>query len=227
MLPKIMDPTDHTNRVENGPPAPEVAAPPAVAFGERRSAAVATFSWLRDLFFSVIIAIVVILFVYQPVKVEGTSMEPRLVSDERIFINKFVYNQFVYDAINRVTPHKFADRLGLGEIRRGDTVVFWFPRDTTKSYIKRVIGIPGDTVEIREGTVFVNGRELVEDYVPPDYRDALSRSPIVVPPGEYYVLGDHRSASNDSRFWETVPRADIYGKAVFAYWPLDRAGVLR
>src|SRR5277367_3211695 len=98
-----------------------------------RSVAGATLSWFRDLFLSVLIAIVVILFLYQPVKVEGTSMQPSLDNNERIFINKFVY------------------RFGISDIGRGDTVVFLYPNDTSKSYIKRVIGIPGDTVEIDSG----------------------------------------------------------------------------
>lgn len=173
-----------------------------------RSAAAATVSWLRDLSLSVVIAIVVILFLYQPVKVEGTSMTPTLVNEERIFINKFVY------------------RFGLADISRGETVVFWFPQDTTKSYIKRVIGIPGDTIEVRDGTVYVNGRPLAESYVQAESRDHVSMRPTVIPADQYFVLGDHRSSSNDSRSWGMVPRSYIYGKAVFAYWPLDRLGVL-
>src|SRR5580692_7690781 len=173
-----------------------------------RSAAAATISWLRDLFLSVLIAIVVILFLYQPVKVEGTSMMPSLVDQERIFINKFIY------------------RFGLADIGRGDTVVFWFPGDTNKSYIKRVIGTPGDTVEVKEGTVYVNGKALAESYVPETYRDHISMPRRTVPPDQYFVLGDHRSSSNDSRSWGMVPRSFIYGKAVFVYWPLERVGVL-
>src|ERR1700687_3857027 len=122
------------------PPAPD-----------SRSAMGATMAWLRDLFLSVLIAIVVILFLYQPVKVEGTSMQPGLIDQERIFINKFVY------------------RFGMADIGRGDTVVFWFPGDPTKSYIKRVIGVPGDSVEVSDGAVFVNGRTLGEPYVPEEY----------------------------------------------------------
>jgi len=174
-----------------------------------RSAAGATFSWLRDLLLSVIIAIVIILFLYQPVKVEGTSMMPSLVDQERIFINKFIY------------------RFSLANITRGDLVVFWFPGDPTKSYIKRVIGVPGDKVEVADGTVIVNGHSLQEAYVPAEYRDHVSMPEHVVPPDQYFVLGDHRSSSNDSRTWGWVPRSDIYGKAVFVYWPLDRMGVLR
>lgn len=163
-------------------------------------------AWIRDLSLAVVIAVVVILFLYQPVKVEGTSMMPTLQDQERIFINKFVY------------------RLGADEISRGDTVVFWYPNDVSKSYIKRVIGIPGDRVEIEHGQVVVNGKPLDEVYVPPEYRDQQSMESRIVPRGEYFVLGDHRSSSNDSRAWGMVPRPYIYGKAVFAYWPLDKLG---
>jgi signal peptidase I len=166
-------------------------------------------SWIRDLALSVLIAVVLIVFIYQPVKVEGTSMMPALRDQERIFINKFTY------------------RFGIGNIQRGDTVVFWFPMDISKSYIKRVIGLPGDVVEIDHGTVIVNGKPLAEDYVPEKYRDYQSRPPVRIGRDEYYVLGDHRSSSNDSRTWGTVPRPNIYGKAVFVYWPLDQMGRVR
>src|ERR1700739_822616 len=104
-------------------------------------------SWGRDLVIALSLAIVIIIFFYQPVKVEGTSMTPLISDQERIFINKFVY---------RFEP-----------IERGDVVVFWYPLDRTKSFIKRVIGLPGDIVEIRSGVVFVNGTPLAEPYVPP------------------------------------------------------------
>lgn len=168
-----------------------------------------TIQWLRDIAISVVIALIVILFLYQPVRVEGTSMMPSLVDQERIFINKFSY------------------RFGFTDISRFDTVVFWFPGDTSKSYIKRVVGIPGDTVEISRGQVFLNGQELTEPYVPDDYRDRVSMDKISVRENEYFVLGDHRSSSNDSRTWGAVPRSYIYGKAVFSYWPLDRLGTVR
>lgn len=165
--------------------------------------------WLRDLMLSVVIAAVIILFLYQPVKVEGTSMMPGLEDQERIFINKFVY------------------RLGLGEIERGDTVVFWFPHDPSKSYIKRVVGMPGDTVEMRAGQVLLNGREVEEPYVPVEFRDRMTAQPVVVPADSYFVMGDHRTSSNDSRAWGPVARRYIYGKAVFVYWPLEKMGVVR
>jgi len=168
-------------------------------------------SWLRDLAFSVLIAVVSIVFIYQPVKVEGTSMTPGLDDQERIFINKFTY------------------RFGLGDIKRGDTVVFRAPVDVDqdKSYIKRVIGLPGDRVRIERGQVYVNGRLLVEPYIQDDYRDYSSMEEKVAPPGKYFVLGDHRNSSSDSRAWGWVPRDKIYGKAVFAYWPLARMGRLK
>jgi signal peptidase I len=106
-------------------------------------------------------------------------------------------------------------------------VVFWYPNDTSKSYIKRVIGLPGDLVEIDRGMVYVNGERLEEGYVPEDYRDRQSAPAVTVPPDSYYVLGDHRSSSNDSRNWGPVDRRFIYGKAVFVYWPLEKMGRLR
>ena len=175
-------------------------------------------SWVRDLAFSVLIAVVLIVFIYQPVKVEGTSMLPTLTDQERIFINKFTY------------------KFGLGDIERGDTVVFSYPDDKTKSYIKRVIGLPGDRVRIDSGQVFVNDRALVEDYVADENKDKVSWPPVVpgqppydqvVPASDYFVLGDHRSSSSDSRSWGYVPRENIYGKAVFVYWPLAKMGRLR
>lgn len=167
------------------------------------------FSWFRDLALSVLLAVILIVFIYQPVKVEGTSMMPALTDQERIFINKFTY------------------RFGPGQIERGDMVVFQFPLDRTKSYIKRVIGLPGDVVSIDNGAVYVNGSLVQEPYVPEEYRDRQSMSAMAVPPDHYFVLGDHRSSSNDSRAWGTVERKDIYGKAVFVYWPLDKLGRLQ
>jgi signal peptidase I len=188
--------------------APSVSPEPRPSRAPSASA-FAAISWLRDLTVSVLIAVVVILFLYQPVRVEGTSMMPSLVDQERIFINKFAY------------------RFGIMDISRGDTVVFWFPGDPSKSFIKRVIGVPGDKVEVTDGKVSVNQSMLDEPYVPEAYRDHVSTPLRVVPPGEYFVLGDHRSSSNDSRMWGTVPRHYIYGKAAFVYWPLDRMGLLR
>src|SRR5579859_3975035 len=142
---------------ENESPTPvSAAAPEGDPVNSFRSSLWSAATWLRDLVFSVLIAVVLIVFIYQPVKVEGTSMMPTLTDQERIFINKFTY------------------RFGLGGIERGDTVVFWYPQDTSKSYIKRVIGTPGDRVRVDNGQVFVNGQALAESYVPSENRDYTS-----------------------------------------------------
>jgi signal peptidase I len=162
--------------------------------------------WLKDILLAVVIAFLMVVFLYQPVKVEGTSMQPELLDQERIFVNKFVYH--------------------FEEIHRGDIVVFWYPKDPSKSFIKRVLGVPGDVVSIREGQVYINGQLVEERYVPQGYQDVDSYPPVRVREGYYYVLGDHRNASNDSRSWGLVPRKYIYGKAVFRYWPVEKAGFL-
>jgi signal peptidase I len=163
--------------------------------------------WLRDLIISLAISAFIIVFLYQPVKVEGTSMMPSLDDQERIFVNKFVYR--------------------LEAIQRGDIVVFRYPRDPSKSFIKRVIAIAGDHIRIVDGEVFVNGSPLEEDYVPPMYADQRSYPEIVIPTNHYFVLGDHRTMSNDSRDFGPVAASYIYGKAVFGYWPMDKLGRLR
>jgi signal peptidase I len=163
--------------------------------------------WLRDLIISLAISAFIIIFLYQPVKVEGTSMMPSLVDQERIFVNKFVY---------RLEP-----------IERGDIVVFRYPYDPSKSYIKRVIGMAGDRIRIDGGQVYVNGEALDESYVPAEYTDARTFPEAVVPANSYYVLGDHRSMSDDSRNFGPVNQSFIYGKAVFGYWPVDKLGRVR
>jgi len=150
------------------------------------------------------LAMIIIVFFCQPVKVEGTSMAPLLSDQERIFINKFVYH--------------------FEPIGRGDVVVFWYPLDRTKSFIKRVVGLPGDEVEIRRGRVYINGKSLEEPYVPSQYVDTAAYGPVEIPRDEYFVMGDHRISSNDSRIFGPVPAAFIYGKAVFAYWPWTQFG---
>ncbi|MGB7549661.1 MAG: signal peptidase I [Terracidiphilus sp.] len=163
--------------------------------------------WLRDLVASAAISVFIITFLYQPVRVEGTSMLPRLEDQDRLFINKFVYH--------------------VESIQRGDVVVFHYPRDPAKSYIKRVIALPGDRLWIDNGIVWINGKPQREGYVPERYRDDRSMAELVVPVGSYFMMGDHRSISSDSRDFGPVERSLIYGKAVFVYWPTRDAGVVR
>jgi signal peptidase I len=185
---------------------PEFPTPAAQSAPETKAQRNSALRLLRDVIAAILIAVFVIVFVYRPVKVEGTSMMPTLSDEERIFINQFTY------------------RFGIGDIHRGDMVVFWYPLDRSKSYIKRIIGLPGETVEIDNGQVYVNNRPLDEPYLPADYRDVSSMVPRKLGPEEYFVLGDHRSSSNDSRVWGAVDKDLIFGRAVFAYWPMDKMG---
>lgn len=162
---------------------------------------------MLDLLFAALVIFFIFLFLYEPVKVEGGSMEPGLEDQERIFINKLVYR--------------------FESIERGDIVVFRYPRDTRKSFIKRVIGLPGDRIRISSGRVYVNGAAIPEPYVLDDYQDARSYAETVLPANAYFVLGDHRNSSNDSREFGPIMRGYIYGKAVFGYWPMEKVGVLR
>jgi len=164
----------------------------------------ASWEFLHDLSVAVLFCFFLITFVAQAFRVQGTSMEPLLEDGERIVVNKFVY---------RFRP-----------IDRGDVVVFWYPRDPSVSFIKRVVGLPGDTVEISSGRLLVNGVAVDESYLPPSFRDTDSLPPTEVRRGYYFVLGDHRRSSNDSRSWGEVPERYIYGRAVFRFWPLARLG---
>ncbi|HEX8071935.1 MAG TPA: signal peptidase I [Pyrinomonadaceae bacterium] len=164
---------------------------------------------VRDLIFAVMLMILFVVFVVQPVKVEGTSMLPRLHDGERIFVNKLVYYH-------------------LPPISRGDIIVFWFPDDPDKSYIKRVIGLPGELVEVRDGRIRVNGQELDEPYLDPQLNVShMSQPPVIVKPHYYFVMGDNRDHSSDSRYWGLVPEKYVYGKALFRYWPLSQASIIR
>jgi len=167
----------------------------------------AVWELLHDLSIAVLFCFFLITFIVQAFRVQGTSMLPLLQDGERILVNKFVY---------RFWP-----------IERGDVVVFWYPKDPSVSFIKRVAGRPGDTVEIRQGALFVNGERVQESYVVRQFRDDESYEPVEVPRGFYYVLGDHRNSSNDSRSWGEVPERYIYGKALFRFWPLSKIGLIQ
>ena len=192
----MMEPNDKIDE----PVAPAVAEPaPAVPVHAARP-------WFWDLAV-VALAVVVVLALYQPVRVEGTSMLPVLEDQDRLFVNKFAYK--------------------VGEIHRGDVVVFRYPRDHTKSYVKRVIALPGDTLRIDHGAVWVNGKLVKEPYVPVQYQDDRSQPEMTLEKGDYFMMGDHRMISSDSRDFGPVSRDLIYGRAAFVYWPVDQAGVVR
>ncbi|MGA2561757.1 MAG: signal peptidase I [Terracidiphilus sp.] len=192
--------------IEAGAPGADELPVASVVVETRRSGS-GLGLWLRDLLISAIASVLIITFLYQPVRVEGTSMLPRLEDRDRLFINKFVYH--------------------LSAIERGDVVVFHYPRDPEKSYIKRVIALPGDRLRIDRGVVWLNGVPQTEGYVPEEYRDSRSMAEMVVPRDAYFMMGDHRSISSDSREFGPVERGLVYGKAVFVYWPTRDAGVVR
>jgi signal peptidase I len=182
-------------------PAPALEADaPRPRFGRLRAA----LELLHDLSVAVLFCFFLVTYVGQAFRVQGASMQPLLQDDERILVNKFVYR--------------------LGPIQRGDVVVFWYPRDPGVSFIKRVVGLPGDVVELRRGLVYVNGRKFDEPWIAGEFRGHDTLGPVEVERGHYFVLGDHRTSSNDSRAWGDVPERYIYGKAVFRFWPLGRIG---
>ena len=190
---------DEIEGIQQFPARPQPPKTPAQQRAWRR--------WLREAVISLGVSMFIIVFLYQPVKVEGTSMMPGLADQERIFINKYAYR--------------------LGSIQRGDVVVFRYPGDPSKNYIKRIVGVPDDRIEIVRGAVMVNGEQLAEPYVPPEFRDQRSMSEITVPANSYFVLGDHRNLSSDSRDFGMVEQEAIFGKAVFVYWPTAVMGKLR
>lgn len=174
-------------------------------------------SLFRDIVFAGLIAILIVVFVVQPVRVEGQSMMPKLHDQDRIFVNKFIY--------------PLREWLGDKEpIKRGDIVVLLFPDDPSKSYIKRVVGLPGEDISVEDGKLYVNGQQIEEPYLDPEFlsRDSMP-TPTRVKDHHYFVMGDNRRNSSDSRYWGLVPEKYIYGKAIFRYYPFtpfERVGKL-
>jgi len=192
-------------------------------------------SIIREIIETVILALVIFLalqFSIQNYRVEGPSMEPTLHEGQYLFVNKLVYL--------RMDLQTLADTLSFMEIgredkvfpfhppTRGEVLIFKSPNDPSRDFVKRVIGLPGDTVEIKRGTVFINSEELDEPYLV--NRDNRSMAPVRVEEESYFVLGDNRGSSNDSRYWspvQTVPTKNIIGRAWVRYWPLGQVRVLQ
>jgi len=174
--------------------------------GVRRHVWRALWELIHDLSVAVLFIFFLITFVAQAFRVQGTSMLPVLDDSERIIVNKFIYR--------------------FHSIERGDVVVFWYPKDPSVSFIKRVVGVPGDIVELRRGVLYVNSRRVQEDYLAPKFKDDETYQPEEVKKAYYYVLGDHRNSSNDSRSWGQVPEKYIYGKAFVRFWPLSKIGLI-
>ena len=168
---------------------------------------------VRDIFLIIVVFILFGVFAVQPVVVEGTSMLPQLNDGERLLVNKLVYYKF--------------QGVSWGHLERGDIVVFWFPKEPDKSYVKRIIGLPGEMVEVRNGKVIIDGQELNEDYLDTEHNQSLPTFPARrVDDHHYFVMGDNRDNSSDSRYWGLVPEKYIYGKAFFRYWKPSNMGFL-
>lgn len=186
---------------------------------------------IRELVETAILALLIFLglhFSVQNYQVEGSSMKPTLDEGQYLFVNKLVYlkiestpfgtlaSGIKLDPPDQIFPFHAPER--------GEVVIFRFPRDPSRDFVKRIIAIPGDTVAIRNGHVYINGASLKEPYV--NIMDRGSTGPLEVPPGSYFVLGDNRRSSNDSRDWGFVPEENIIGRAWISYWPFDRFSVI-
>ena len=199
------------------PPSPALpGAPPALdpmadgALHARRRAQLESVqeevvTWVRTLISAAVYAILIVTFGFQIARVEGESMAPTLENEDRLVVNKLAYR--------------------IGEPRRGDIVMLYYPVDPSKSFVKRVIAEEGDTVHIIQGRVYVNDIPLMDDYVREDYRGEDDFGPKVIPEGYDFVMGDHRNNSSDSRHWGMVPKRYITGRVQVRWWPVTAARV--
>ena len=162
-------------------------------------------AWFKTLASAAVYATLIVTFGFQVARVEGMSMAPTLEDQDRLIVNKLAYR--------------------IGEPHHGDIVMLYYPIDPNKSFVKRVIAEEGDTVRIVDGHVYVNEAAMKDDFVPEEYRAHDDWGPQVVPEGYYFVMGDHRNNSSDSRNWGQVPKKYIVGKVKVRWWPLQDAKI--
>jgi len=206
------------------PRTPRTPAPAAPAAPPRKSTA-------REYFESIVIAVILALFVrtwvFQAFKIPTGSMENNLLIGDHLLVNKFVFAPVASPLERAVLP--------VSQVERGDIVVFKYPEDPERDFIKRVIGLPGETLEVRHKVVHVNGQPLNEPYVHflqpasgageiTSYDVRENYGPVTVPPGHYFVMGDNRDNSQDGRYWGFLPAGHVKGKALFVYWSYDAGG---
>ena len=210
-----------SENIEEIPPQPQPAEQNQVA--RKRAAR----EWLESLVFSLIFVFFFTNFIAQATQVPTESMKPTILVGDHFFLDKFAFPANYPQFMNKVLPTR--------EIRRGDIVAFKSPGDPKVPFIKRVIGLPGETLEIRDKTVYINGRELEESYkhfidpniyergsgIPSDYIARDNFGPKVIPANSYFMMGDNRDNSNDSRFWGVVDGNMVIGKPLFIYWSYD------
>ncbi len=174
--------------------------------------------YLEAIIIAVVIAFFIRTFIIQAFKIPSGSMKPTLQIGDHILVTKFIYGVKIPVLRKTIIP--------LSEPKRGDIVVFIYPEDRSKDFIKRVVGLPGDTVEIKDKKIYLNGR-LYNDHhgvytddmiIPGAAQPRDNFGPVTVPPGDYFVMGDNRDQSYDSRFWGFVDQRDILGKALIIYW---------
>lgn len=186
---------------------------------------------VREVFETVILALLIFLSLHisiQNYRVQGPSMQPTLMEGEYLIVNKIVYLRFNLAKIANIIPfydrEEEPDRFIFHPPRRGSIVIFRSPSQPSKDFVKRVIGVPGDVVEIVQGDVYRNGALLDEPYV--TSRDDASMGPVIVEADGLFVLGDNRSASNDSRDWGILPTENLIGRVELRFWPLGRGSLL-
>ena len=189
--------TDLTPPSDPHPPS-VIVNTPRIWFGE-------IVAWGRTLSSAAVYAVLITTFVMQIARVEGTSMAPTLADQDRLVVNKLVYR--------------------MSAPRPGDIVMLYYPEDPEKSFVKRVIAQPGDVVRIADGRVFVNDVSMPDSFVLPEFRSHDDYGPYEVPRGYYFVMGDHRNNSSDSRAWGPVPTKYIVGKVQLRWWPIPHAGI--
>jgi len=185
---------------------------------------------LRDYVETILVCVIFVIFsrafVFQQSKIPSGSMEDTLLIGDYIMVNRFVFSPTEFDWEKSLLPVR--------QIKRGDIVVFKYPQEPETDYIKRIVGLPGDIVEVKRGKLFVNGQEMDEPYVNDVYRRGETSPAVHVPAGNYFAMGDHRDRSADSRVWGPVPAELIKGRALLIWWSyeedaadVDRKGVDR
>ena len=181
--------------------------------------------WVESILIAVILALFIRTFFIQAFKIPSGSMRPTLLEGDKIMVNKIVYGPKVPFTHYRIP--------GLREPRRGDIIVFKYPEDRKKDFIKRLIAVGGETVEISNGNITIDGKpidgppEILKTYYYDRGHYGVEGNAVKVPKGSYFVLGDNSDSSRDSRYWGFVPKDDVIGRAMFIWWPPWRIQILK
>ena len=192
----------------------------------------------RELLEAIVLALIVFMVIQGSVRnfrVEGSSMHPTLIDDEYLLVNKLVYFPVDTHRLSRIIPfwkvEQSADGFAARAPERGEVIVFRYPIDPSQDFVKRVVGLPGEKVEIRQGNVYIDGKPLPEPYIEGGASRCFDQSkpsdcPVQLKDDEYFVMGDNRLSSNDSRRWGPLPEQNVLGKVWFVYWPLSELHML-